>query len=1352
MADQKPWEVFASSQPSPADSSKPWESFGGKTKEPSLIDRVGQGASRAFDSARTALTDDPNKIAQIASDQARTALPQSEAQRKMAEEFAPYVDAANKAQGVVDNTTAWGAAAIKRAGQLASNPGEAVKMLAEQLPNSLPGMAGTYVGAKGGAALGTMVAPGVGTLVGGALGGIAGGFLGGYGLEKGASMQEQVQKEAQARNIDIQDQGAVSKMVAEKLPEFESTAQRKGVGTAGTDAVLNVLTMGAAGLGGRTLAKEARTLADAVKAGTISAADAATDLARLQAANAARNTLKARALRGAGVTGSEMLGEGLSEAAGQKLAYGSVDAGEVIDESLMGLGSGGAMALGSKAFNKAAGVVDQDATTRTLAAVSDAIGSPAQAGEFTTSPGAADPSAPSAQQAEPPEAPDFTTSPGARGPVDGVDFERDFDTSDLGLVDPQEEARAKAASIDFAGDNDTTPAWSTEPGAAANRMASLDFGREFDTGNLSLADQPVRPSAAMGLNPADGAISRTAALAVDSGAFTEVTPISQRQGIGAQRRLAESPIIDVDARVIEDRAQGIATPRRLQGQTDVSNAVPNGRAVSRPDAAVSPDAPGGAGVGLPYQQLGRIGLGVGDAGAAAQPGAGSQQDVAGSTGGRVAGNPALTPKRTLRDVIAERQAAAQSQQPGAISEPSTPQAIQGQPSIQEAADQGGAGQASSGSQAGGVSAPRSASVEANGVSGLRQITPNSPVIGKEGESNPTIVDAAGRQYRVHSQRNNLVIAHPIIDGKPQVSADTTVRFWTNPEATPSGENDRTDPIYQADAVPQAPAAPSGKRPKARQHPPTVRGSGALAEVSRALGGVSPDLLADLSEKVIRNRTSKTGKKTQYTSWDNPAIPGVGPLFRKGGTGDIAEVARVLEESGYLEAGANERDPIGAAQRAQEIIRGELRKGGSTVQVGNADAIDQEMRARLNAEMEAAMDAESDPWDDFSFTPDDLEESGYAALSDDVKAATEKLIAEAGTLGVDTESIIDDMVRRVGSEASHEEYHAATQEALKQAISEAGGNARQADTAGARAGDQDGIVASGQASTARSEGRDGGSDRAVSDQPEDWRERAGRSARERFKADTEQSIANSTPVVSERIEPEVASGWRKLVEARFGRWGMVDSEMDSVNRIILIKGDTLAQFYYRQNDTADRARALSAAEAWAKNDGKSPEPARDDLTLEAQTEEDLRTKTEREDAATKQAAAEKAAEQDRIRREAEARDNRARADATVDDFQLGQSADQQMSGMDDLFGGAQEQSQPAAAPEVSTPAKPTSPESPKGASLEAIFDGLQGRGLKKKAALEAAAAHPLAERITLVDKHILDILGDLDESGALKINC
>lgn len=58
----------------------------------------------------------------------------------------------------------------------------------------------------------------------------------------------------------------------------------------------------------------------------------------------------------------------------------------------------------------------------------------------------------------------------------------------------------------------------------------------------------------------------------------------------------------------------------------------------------------------------------------------------------------------------------------------------------------------------------------------------------------TIADSKGRQYRVHYMRHGLIVAHPIVDGKPQVSADTTVRFETTKDFIPSGDNDRTDPV------------------------------------------------------------------------------------------------------------------------------------------------------------------------------------------------------------------------------------------------------------------------------------------------------------------------------------------------------------------------------------------------------------------------------------------------------------------------------------------------------------------------------------------------------------------------------
>lgn len=237
------------------------------------------------------------------------------------------------------------------------------------------------------------------------------------------------------------------------------------------------------------------------------------------------------------------------------------------------------------------------------------------------------------------------------------------------------------------------------------------------------------------------------------------------------------------------------------------------------------------------------------------------------------------------------------------------------------------------------------------------------------------------------------------------------------------------------------AAPAAQRaaPRTRAHPPTIRGSSALAAISNRLGGISPDLLADMSEKRTFTRTSKFGKKVQYTAWDNPPAPGYGPLFRKGGSGDLSEIARVLEEEGFLTPGANVADPIGATQRAQEIVRAELANGGSSVAVGDANAIDAEMTARRDA----AMDDPGEPWDSYSFEPDDLEASGYVAADPIVKELTEGLIREADELGLDTERLREDAAH-LTSEQSEAAYHAEVQSALRQAVATAREEAGRSD--------------------------------------------------------------------------------------------------------------------------------------------------------------------------------------------------------------------------------------------------------------------------------------------------------------------
>ena len=336
-----------------------------KPEPPSLTDRFGFGIRNTIDYGRIAATNDKDEIAGIVGEIESRRVPLTETQLRMQREYEPYRERANKAEGFVDTAFAYGDAAGKRIGQFLDAPGEYAGMIAENLPNSIPGLAAGLAGAKAGALVGSVV-PGYGNVVGGIVGGIVGGTAGGYATEQGSSMLEQIQKEAQARGINQQDKPAISAMIEEKYPEFLSASQRKGIATAGTDALLNTATMGLAGAGGRVLTREARALAEGVESGAIGAARAAEISADIAARNAARNTLGAKTLRGAGVTGSEMIGEGLSEAAGQKYAYGNVDAGDVIDESLLGVGTGVGMAAGSKAIDRVVGGSEVDTVEQYL--------------------------------------------------------------------------------------------------------------------------------------------------------------------------------------------------------------------------------------------------------------------------------------------------------------------------------------------------------------------------------------------------------------------------------------------------------------------------------------------------------------------------------------------------------------------------------------------------------------------------------------------------------------------------------------------------------------------------------------------------------------------------------------------------------------------------------------------------------------------------------------------------------------------------------------------------------------------------------------------------------------------------
>ncbi len=162
-------------------------------------------------------------------------------------------------------------------------------------------------------------------------------------------------------------------------------------------------------------------------------------------------------------------------------------------------------------------------------------------------------------------------------------------------------------------------------------------------------------------------------------------------------------------------------------------------------------------------------------------------------------------------------------------------------------------------------------------------------------------------------------------------------------------------VVPADAV-ASKAAPARKEARAKgQHPKTVMGSPMLAAVSEALGGLDPAWLGEFSTRFETKAVGKDGRPR--TQWRNPMIPGIGKLFRKGGTQDLQLIAEALEARGYLEPGSVEADATQAGERAKDLIRAALNRQ----EVATVDDAVEAAASRAEREADdyyAELDAES----------------------------------------------------------------------------------------------------------------------------------------------------------------------------------------------------------------------------------------------------------------------------------------------------------------------------------------------------------------------------------------------------------
>jgi hypothetical protein len=348
---------------------------------PSTMERVKQGVGSTVRAGRLALTNDPQQVTKLISEGQQGALPASPAAREMATEIQPLADKYKESSGL-QAVGAFAQIVAKRVTQFAKNPGEFIGSMAENLPNSAPGLAAGIAGGVAGSS--------VGGPLGGAAGAVLGGTAGGYGVEYGSDLESRVLEAARKAGVDPRDPQALQPIVQQQYEEFKAMARRKGLGTAGTDSLFNVLTLGAAGMGERALVKEANTIFKDLTAGTITGTTAAEKVAALsvaskrmealQAAEAAHNTLGAKVARHVGVAAGEVAGEAGSEAIGEYAADGSIDPVQVIDEGLLALGQGAAISAAQHPLAKAIGlepqVAHEESMARTMRTINEISAAP----------------------------------------------------------------------------------------------------------------------------------------------------------------------------------------------------------------------------------------------------------------------------------------------------------------------------------------------------------------------------------------------------------------------------------------------------------------------------------------------------------------------------------------------------------------------------------------------------------------------------------------------------------------------------------------------------------------------------------------------------------------------------------------------------------------------------------------------------------------------------------------------------------------------------------------------------------------------------------------------------------------
>ena len=186
-------------------------------------------------------------------------------------------------------------------------------------------------------------------------------------------------------------------------------------------------------------------------------------------------------------------------------------------------------------------------------------------------------------------------------------------------------------------------------------------------------------------------------------------------------------------------------------------------------------------------------------------------------------------------------------------------------------------------------------------------------------------------------------------------------------------------------------------------------------------------------------------------------------FRKTGGMGLDDTITALQEAGYF-PGVSDEDVRG---KLEEAIYSELGGGRELTIAG---------QMRRAEELAADQPTEDDPFAPGAsasaldaFTPDELDESGYADADPEVKALTQRLLQDAEAAGLDTEALRETAAMQTETQPE-EAYHAAIQEAIRQALAGDRAGAQVGNAEAARGSSEDrGVPAGVQGQEGQGEG-------------------------------------------------------------------------------------------------------------------------------------------------------------------------------------------------------------------------------------------------------------------------------------------